>query len=261
MKMNRFLLIASLAIGGTAYAQEAPADEHPGGESAAAAAAEPANAGEHEAGEPHKLNNPDEFNFTNLDYKGKDVEGGPLGDGKIGERPLAPGEEEESMPAPFLYLVGNFILLLAILAWKAKPAARKAAEARHDEIQKALTEAANLRSQAKAKLDEYESKLAAAEKEISSMVEGMRADAEADKKRIIAAAEAQAAALKKDADERINAEILRARTLLTREVANAASAAAEQLIRDKATAQDQTKLVDTFIGDVAKAQPIAKERV
>jgi F-type H+-transporting ATPase subunit b len=164
------------------------------------------------------------------------------------------------MPAPFLYLVGNFVLLLAILAWKGAPAARKAAQGRHDEIQKALDEAARLRSQAKTKLDEYQSKLAAAEKEIAAMVEGMRADAEADKKRIIAAAEAQAAALKKDAEERINAEILRARTLLTREVANAAATAAETMIREKATAQDQSRLVDSFIGDIARSAPL-KERV
>jgi F-type H+-transporting ATPase subunit b len=201
------------------------------------------------------------FNFTNLDYKGKDALGGPMDDHKLGDRPLAPGEEEEPMPAPFLYLVGNFILLLIILAWKAGPAARKAAEKRSDDIKKALDEAALLRNQAKAKLDEYQSKLAAAEKEIAAMVEGMRADAEADKKRIIAAAEAQAIALKKDADERINAEILRARALLSREVAHAAAVAAEQLIRDKSNATDQARLVDTFISEVGKSQPLAKETV
>lgn len=254
--MKRLAIITFLALSATTTVARAQ-DDHPRDESAAAAAAEPANAPITEPGEPDHSR---DFNFTNLDYKGKDAEGGPLGDGKLGERPLRAGEEEEPMPAPFLYLVGNFLLLLVILAWKAAPAARKTAEGRHDEIQKALEEAARLRSQAKAKLDEYESKLAAAEQEISSMVEGMRADAEADKKRIIAAAEAQAVALKKDAEERINAEILRARTLLSREVATAATAAAESLIRDKSTAQDQARLVDTFIGEIAKSAPL-KERV
>ena len=236
--MKRFILIASLAICATstiARADEAATTE---------TSAEPAKT---EPADPTRG-----FNFTDLHYTGSPLGGPPAVKNAEGE--------EEGIPAPFLYLVGNFLLLLAILAWKAAPMARQSAEKRHDEIKKALDEAASLRAQAKKKLDEYDAKLAAAEKEITAMVEGMRADAEADKKRIIAAAEAQAVALKKDADERISAEILRARTMLAREVANAAAAAAETLIRDKANAGDQSKLVDTFIADVAKSAPVAKER-
>jgi F-type H+-transporting ATPase subunit b len=251
--MKKLALIAIIALGAarTAHAQEpAAADQAPAaGEPMTATQQEVAEkaaeaAHEHGEGDPTRG-----FNFTSLSYTGS-----PFG----GPKAESHGGESEGVPAPFLYLVGNFLLLLAILAWKAGPAARKAAEKRHEEIKKALDEAARLREQAKAKLDEYDRKLAAAEKEIAAMVEGMRADAEADKKRIVAAAEAQAAALKKDADERIKAEILRARTMLSREVATAAAVAAENLIKDKATAQDQNKLVDTFIADVATSK---QERV
>jgi F-type H+-transporting ATPase subunit b len=246
---KRFALItilalgASIGVGSAARAQEAPAADQPAGvQMGTDIAEEPVKEAAHEHGDPTRG-----FNFTDLHYTGS-----PLGGPKAESHG---GGEAEGVPAPFLYLVGNFLLLLAILAWKAGPAARKAAEKRHEEIKKALDEAARLREQAKAKLDEYDRKLAAAEKEIAAMVEGMRADAEADKKRIVAAAEAQAAALKKDADERIKAEILRARTMLSREVANAAATAAENLMREKATAQDQNSLVETFIGDVAKSKP------
>jgi F-type H+-transporting ATPase subunit b len=235
--MKRYLIIASLALAATTSI--ARADEAPTSDNAEPAKSEPAD--------PTRG-----FNFTDLHYTGSPLGGPPAVKNAEGE--------DEGIPAPFLYLVGNFVLLLAILAWKGAPMARQSAEKRHTEIKKALDEAASLRAQAKAKLDEYDKKLAAAEKEITAMVDGMRADAEADKKRIIAAAEAQAAALKKDADERISAEILRARTLLTREVANAAAAAAETLIREKANAGDQSKLVETFIADVAKSSPVAKER-
>jgi F-type H+-transporting ATPase subunit b len=252
-KRTTFAALAALAL----LAGRARADSPPDEPNARAAAAE----SEADKEALHPSDPTREWNWTNLDYKGKDQEGGPLGDHKIGDHAPEAGQEEEPMPAPFLYLVGNFLLLIAILVWKAVPKARQTAEKRHDDIQKALDEAARLRTQAKGKLDEYQSKLAAAEKEITAMVDGMRADAEADKKRIIAAAEAQAAALKKDADERIAAEILRARTALAREVASAAVAAAEQLIRDKATAADQSRLVDTFIGDVAKTKPLTKEQV
>ncbi len=215
----------------------------------------------HEAGHAGGHTDPThQFNWTDLGYGSKDIAGGPIGDGKLGGAPLEKGEAEEAMPAPFLFLVGNFVLLLILLAWKAGPKVRKSAEGRSDEIKSALDEAARLRDAAKAKLDEYQTKLAAAEKEIATMVEGMRADALADKQRIIAAAEAQAVALKKDADERIAAEIQRARIALTREVAAASTIAAETLIREKATAADQGRLVDLFITDIGKA-PTAKETV
>ena len=255
-----FTIVAALAViglGTPASADVAPAP-------VAAHAAEPTHAEPaHAEGAEHAEQHGDptrEFNFTDLGYSGKDIAGGPIGDKKLGGAPLEKGEAEEAMPAPFLLLVGNFVLLLILLAWKAGPKVRKAAEGRSDEIKSALDEAARLRDAAKAKLDEYETKLSAAEKEIATMVEGMRADALADKQRIIAAAEAQAAALKKDADERIAAEIQRARVALMREVAAASTIAAETIIREKATAADQGRLVELFIADIGKA-PIAKERV
>jgi F-type H+-transporting ATPase subunit b len=124
------------------------------------------------------------------------------------------------------------------------------AETRADQIKSALDEAARLRDDARAKLEEYSTRLAAADAEMTKMIEQVRADAEADRVRVIAAAEAQAAALKKEAEERIAAEIAIARLALAQEVAAAAAAAAEQLIRDKATSADHTKLVDGFIAEV-----------
>jgi F-type H+-transporting ATPase subunit b len=81
----------------------------------------------------------------------------------------------------------------------------------------------------------------------------MRADAEADKKRILEAAERQAAQMKRDAELRIAAEIETARAVLTREVTAAATAATEQILREKLTAADQQKLVGAFIGDLQGA--------
>lgn len=189
------------------------------------------------------------INWYHLHY-GKDEMGGPKGDGKIGDRPLGPDEKEGDMSPPFLIAVLNFLVVVAILVKFGRPVARNVAETRSDTIKTALDEAARLRDQAQAKLDEYSAKLSAADAEIKSMIEGMRADAEADRKRVIADAETQAAALKKEAEDRIAVEIERARHALAREVATAAAGAAEKLIAQKITTSDQTKLVDTFIADV-----------
>lgn len=193
------------------------------------------------------------FNFFNISYRGKDVAGGKMGDGKLGDAPLTPGHEEEPMSAPFVLMLLNFGILLVILAKLGGPAARKAAETRSDEIKGALDEAAKLRKQAAAKLDEYNGKLAASEAEMTTLLAGMRSDAEADKARILANAEKLAAAVKRDAELRIAAEIDRARTELAREVALAAAGAAEKLLREKTNATDHATLVDGFIRDVEAA--------
>jgi F-type H+-transporting ATPase subunit b len=157
---------------------------------------------------------------------------------------------EEPMSAPFVFMVLNFLLLFAILAWKGGPVARKAAEERHDQIKSALDEAAKLRTQAQTKLSELESKLKSADDEIKAMVEGIRKDAEADKVRILDNAAKLAAQMKRDADLRIAAEIEAARASLTREVTDAATAATEKILRDKLMPGDQSKLVTTFIADL-----------
>ena len=94
------------------------------------------------------------------------------------------------------------------------------------------------------------------------MVEGMRADAEADKARILENAEKQVAQMKRDAETRIAAEIELARAALTREVTAASTAATEKLLREKMQAGDQQKLVSSFIADVqAQGRSAAKETV
>lgn len=199
--------------------------------------------GHHGHGDPTKL-----FNFFKLHY-GKDQYGGKFGDGVQGPN----NEPEEPMSGPFAFMLINFGILLVLLGKFGAPAARKMAETRSDTIKGALDEAAKLRKAASDKLDEYSTKLKAAEAEMASMLTNMRKDAEVEKQRILASAEAQAEAVKRDADLRIAAEIERARTELAREVAIAATIAAEKLLREKTTATDHSALVDTFIKDVEAA--------
>lgn len=217
--------------------------------------------------------NPDHtahFNWFGFSYRGKDQYGGPFGDGKVldhdGNVVMDPHTgapvAEEPMSAPFVLMVLNFVLLLGLLLWKGRPAARQMATDRHDLIKSALDEAAKLRDAAAKKLEEYETKLKAADAEIKTMVEGMRKDAETDKARILANAERQSAQMKKDAESRIAAEIELARANLTREVTAAAASATEKLLREKMQPTDQQKLVASFISDITTAaSSTQKERV
>ncbi|HEX8107594.1 MAG TPA: hypothetical protein VF516_07680 [Kofleriaceae bacterium] len=275
MNAMRGSIVAALAAGGLALAA-APAHAQPaenaGGSGAASEAATAAkqatapfettegkNEGEkklHAAGE-EEADPSRHFNYVGIqpghlfDYSGKDELGGPLGDGKMTDP--ATGQtvhEEEPASPPFVFVLINFAILLGILAKWGAPLARKTAQERHDLIKTALDEAARLRQQAADKLADYEARLLAADAEIKLLVEGMRADADKEKQRILAAAEAQAAQMARDAEQRIAAEIELARAQLTREVTAAAAAATEKLLREKLTAGDQQQLVAGFIAGV-----------
>jgi F-type H+-transporting ATPase subunit b len=194
------------------------------------------------------------FNYTDVHWTGKDEYGGKYGDGVEKNKQGVELHEEEPMSPPFVFMLINFGIFVALLGWKGAPAANKLAQERHDEIKNALDEAAKLRDQAKHKLDEYETRIKGVDTEIKALVEGIRKDAESDKARILEAAAAQAAQMKRDAELRIAAEIEQARTQLTAEVTAATVAATEKIVRDKATPDDQRKLVSTFISDLGGAR-------
>ena len=193
------------------------------------------------------------FNFTTLGFWGKDRYGGKFGDGFEGPH----NAPEEKMSAPFVLMLVNFGLLLVILAKFGGPAASKMAQERSDQIKTALDEATSLRNKAAAKLAEYETRLADADAEIARMVDGMRSDAAEAKRQAIDSAAASAAAVQRDAELRIAAEIERARFELRAEVTAAAMAAAEKLLAQKTSGADQTKLFEQFIGDM---QQVASQR-
>lgn len=151
---------------------------------------------------------------------------------------------------PLFFSLLNFAILLGILYKFAGPKVASALRDRHDSIKDALEEGKRLREEAQQRLAEYGAKIANVDKEMTELMTTIRTQAEAEKARILAQAEKQAAALKQDAEDRIAAEIERSRRILEAEVVNAAVAAAEQIIRDKAGDDDQKRLVDGFLAKV-----------
>lgn len=199
--------------------------------------------------EPHDPSQ--HFNFFNVHYPGKDEYGGTYGDNREVTPEGVALEEEEPMSPPFIFLIGNFVLMLFILGKYLWPAAGKLASDRHDHIKSALDEAKKLRDQAAQRLADYELRIKDVDREIKTLVDGIRADAEADRVRIVEAANAQAAQMQRDAEQRIAAEIELARNQLTQEVTAAAAQAAEKLLKERATPADQHNLVSSFISGIS----------
>lgn len=244
--MRKVIILLTILMTHRVWAQE-PSDDAKKQSTEKAAEGE----GSGENGRVEESEDPTQhFNFTNFSYRGKDEYGGPFGDSVETDKQGHVLHEEEPMSPPFVFMLINFGLLLVILAKWGAPAASKLAQDRHDQIKSALDEAAKLRDQAKAKLAEYETRIKDVDTEVAKLMAGIRADADADKARILEAARVAAEHMKRDAETRIAAEIELARAQLTREIAVAAAVATEKLLRDKTTAADQHGLVSTFIASI-----------
>lgn len=198
-----------------------------------AMAAAEGEGGEHAAPHTPKINWTE--GLFDLSHHGKDADGGKLDPG------------DEPMSPPFVAVLINFAIFIALLVWKAGPPLTSYLNRRHGEVKGALEEAAKLQAEASELLADRQTKLGAVDREVDDLIEGMRTDAASEKKRMVADAETAAGALKRDADDRIAASITRARLAIEAEIVAAAIDAAEALIRDEGTDDDHNALVESFI--------------
>ena len=157
------------------------------------------------------------------------------------------GYKAKGLPAPFSMQLLNFAAFLFILGRYAGPSMKKAVRDRHERIKHDLQEGARLRAEAQKKVEEYGRKLAALDGEIDKLVGTIRAEAEAERRRILDEAQARADRMKRDAEIQVQAEIQRVRLMLEREAAVAAVALAEKLLVEKTTEVDQKALADRFL--------------
>jgi ATP synthase F0 subunit b len=169
--------------------------------------------------------------------------------------PTAKDPSHKEWPPPFGYALVNFVLFFGVMYKLAAKPLRTFVADRHDRIAKDLDEAARLRQAAEAQLKEYERKVQNVDAEVDQLIKQLQTEAEADKARIIAAAEAQARKLKEDAQRQIEAEIARARDELRAAVVDAAVSAAEQLVKAQIGADDQRKMAESYVGELERAAP------
>lgn len=159
-----------------------------------------------------------------------------------------PGKTHKHPPFGFALL--NFAIFLAVLYRLAGKSFFEFMKNRHLGVQRALDEAAEIRGQAEAELKRYEARIGRIDAEVAELLATVRKEAEDERARIIAAAEAQAEAMRRDAEAQIAAEIARARAELTRKVSELAVAAAESILRAQIVEQDHKRLLDEYVSSL-----------
>lgn len=240
--MRRFLLVLLLLAPFVAYApasaQEGDVHEgHAEGSSHAAGEGEADAEGEHHASELEALH---------IHGIG-DLFSVPSG------LPEAVREERVHLRNQLYAAFVNFGLLLAILVVKVRPMIRSSLVERRAGIAKDIEEAARLKADAEAKHAEYKKRLAALDSELAEIREEMLRAGRLEADRIVAEAQAKADRSRKETDFLIEQRVKTLRDELTKEAVLGAITAAESLLREKTTAEDQTRLSRGYVAKLGEA--------
>jgi F-type H+-transporting ATPase subunit b len=147
----------------------------------------------------------------------------------------------------FVFHLVNFAILVFLLVKFAGPKVSNMLRERRAAIEKAIGEAAAVKTDAEARLRQYRERLARADAEIEGLRSQYRADAEAERARILAEAEEAAKRIRRAAEQAAAQETAKARVALREEAARLATDLAEQTLRREVTPADQGRLVQEFV--------------
>ncbi|HVR64016.1 MAG TPA: ATP synthase F0 subunit B, partial [Polyangia bacterium] len=111
----------------------------------------------------------------------------------------------------------NFGILLFILVKFGGKAVNKSLAARHEQLKADLTAAAEAKAEAEARLRKQEQRMANLEKEIAGIRAGIAQEAEAEKARLVAAAEERARRMKEETTFIIDQQVKEGEATLRRE--------------------------------------------
>ena len=143
-----------------------------------------------------------------------------------------------------------FVIVFALLAWKAWPAIKKSLQDREDKITGDLEHAESVRTQADEELKGYQVQLADARNEAGRIIEEGRQSAETVRKDLIARAEVDAQAIRARASEDIKAASERAMADVQAKVSDLSIELAERIVQQNLDRATQIQLIENYINEV-----------
>ena len=150
----------------------------------------------------------------------------------------------------------NFGALIVLLAWVIRKKGNPALAERRKQVEAELEEAQRLRAEAEKRHMETATRLEKLDQEMVQIRADMIKAGEAERDRIVSQAEEKAARMRKDAGFLIEQQVKQLREDLTREAANAAVLAAQNLLQDSTTDSDQDRLAEAYL---ARLDEVIKE--
>jgi F-type H+-transporting ATPase subunit b len=187
------------------------------------------------------------------EHEGTEHAGGEHAAAHEGGEHAGGGHEASLDMGKLTFQLINFAVLAGILGWFGGRAINKALLARHQQLKADLVAASDARAAAERRASDQEKRLASLETEIEAIRVGIKQEAEAEKQRLIAAAEERAKRIGEETKFLLDQQVKEAEATLKREVAEAAVKIAESLVTRSLTGADQQRLIDAFVTDAAKA--------
>jgi F-type H+-transporting ATPase subunit b len=146
--------------------------------------------------------------------------------------------------------VANILLVAGLFVYLLRRPAPKFFEGRAKEIQDLLEKAVREKEEATARLKEVEAKMGHLQDEVASIESAALQQAEGDRQRVQAEAEQARERIRKETKDEIERRLVEARRELKRYAADAAVAAAREVLSRDITGEDEERLRARFLVDV-----------
>ncbi len=153
-------------------------------------------------------------------------------------------------PPPFSASLINFAILALILYRYGRKPLSEALAKRKTTITAEIDLATKLKSDAEARLDEYEDRLENIEGKLDEVRAEYAAQAEVEKKHILAEAEERRVRMRRDAELRVEQELKAMRDELLHEAVIAATAAAEALVLKQMSSADHDRMAQDYLASI-----------
>ena len=163
----------------------------------------------------------------------------------------------ESLPIPDLHFnvrstefwgaIVNFVLLVFLLVRFGRKPLKSFLVGRRRRVEEELLAARQMREEAQRTQRELTDRLEKLDREMEEIRGAMIKAGEEERDRIVAGAEKKAARLRKDARFMVEQQLKQLRVDLTREAATASVEAAERVLRDAITPDDQARLAKDYL--------------
>lgn len=147
----------------------------------------------------------------------------------------------------------NLGVLLGIIVFLARKPTKSFLVSRRAAVVEGLEEAQMMKAAAEAKYNEYQERLANLDTELAQIKSEIIASGEAERERIVSEAERKSARVRRETEFLIEQQLKQLRVDLTKETVEAALNAAEKMLRERATEDDQQRLAKSYLTKLGPA--------
>jgi F-type H+-transporting ATPase subunit b len=162
----------------------------------------------------------------------------------------AGGGEKGGFSSEVIWQIISLVLLIVLLSRFVKKPLAAFLSGRQADVQNAIEQSARKKEEAEALLSEWQRKVDSLGREIQDLHQRIRAEGEAEQKKIVSRAQEEGERIRQQAGVIAEQELTKVRAALKREMVDLSVELAEKLLKEAIQPQDQERLIQEYIGKV-----------